>query len=104
AIAEVEQNNSADKATLSSNTILDKSESLEAQSIKDNAEKNNVEGAEKDSLQQAKATVSPYRTITQHYPSMNARAATSPVAQPDKAAASAMSEPLSNEANEKEKL
>ena len=104
AIAEVEQNNNADKATLSSNAILDKSESLEAQSIKDNAEKNNVEGAEKDSAQQAKTTISPYRTITQHYPSMNARAAASPVAQPDKAAASAMSEPLSNEANEQEKL
>ena len=104
AIAEVEQNNNADKATLSSNAILDKSESLEAQSIKDNAEKNNVEGAEKDSAQQAKATISPYRTITQHYPSMNARAAASPTAQLDKTAPSAMSEPLSNEANEQEKL
>ena len=104
AIAEVEQNNNADKATLSSNAILDKSESLEAQSIKDNAEKNNVEGAEKDSAQQAKATISPYRTITQHYPSMNAHAAASPVAQPDKTAASAMSEPLSNEAENSENL
>lgn len=104
AIGEVEQNNNADKATLSSNTILDKSESLGAQSIKDNAEKNNVEGAEKDSAQQAKTTISPYRTITQHYPSMNARAAASPTAQLDKTAPSAMSEPLSNEANEKEKL
>lgn len=97
AIAEVEQNNSADKATLSSNAILDKSESVVIESRKDNAVKKDVEGAEKDSLQQAKATVSPYRTITQHYPSMNARAATSPVAQPDKAAASAISEPLTNE-------
>ena len=104
AIAEVEQNNNADKATLSSNAILDKSESLEAQSIKDNAEKNNVEGAEKDSAQQAKATISPYRTITQHYPSMNAHAAASPTAQPDKTAASAMSEPLSNEAENSENL
>ena len=104
AIAEVEQNNNADKATLSSNAILDKSESLEAQSIKDNAEKNNVEGAEKDSAQQAKATISPYRTITQHYPSMNAHAAASPTAQPDKTAASAMSEPLSNEAEKSENL
>ena len=104
AIAEVEQNNNADKATLSSNAILDKSESLEAQSIKDNAEKNNVEGAEKDSAQQAKATISPYRTITQHYPSMNAHAVASPTAQPDKTAASAMSEPLSNEAEKSEDL
>ena len=104
AIAEVEQNNNADKATLSSNAILDKSESLEAQSIKDNVVKNNVEAVEKDGTQQAKATVSPYRTITQHYPSMNARAAASPTAQLDKTAPSAMSEPLSNEANEKEKL
>ena len=104
AIGEVEQNNNADKATLSSNAILDKSESLEAQSIKDNAEKNNVEGAEKDSAQQAKATISPYRTITQHYPSMNAHAAASPTAQPDKTAASAMSEPLSNEAENSENL
>nr|WP_313973642.1 sigma-54 dependent transcriptional regulator [uncultured Psychrobacter sp.] len=104
AIAGVAQNNNADKATLSSNTILDKSESLGAQSIKDNAEKNNVEAVEKDGTQQAKATVSPYRTITQHYPSMNARAAASPTAQLDKTAPSAMSEPLSNEANEQEKL
>ena len=104
AIAEVEQNNNADKATLSSNAILDKSESLEAQSIKDNVVKNNVEAVEKDSPQQAKATISPYRTITQHYPSMNARAAASPTAQLDKTAPSAMSEPLSNEANEQEKL
>lgn len=104
AIAEVEQNNNADKATLSSNAILDKSESLEAQSIKDNVEKNNVEAVEKDGTQQAKATVSPYRTITQHYPSMNARAAASPTAQPDKTAASAMSEPLSNEAENSENL
>jgi len=104
AIAEVEQNNNADKSNILNTAVLDKSESLGAQSIKDNAEKNNVEGAEKDSAQQAKTTISPYRTITQHYPSMNARAAASPVAQPDKAAASAMSEPLSNEANEQEKL
>ena len=104
AIAEVEQNNNADKATLSSNAILDKSESLEAQSIKDNAEKNNVEAVEKDGTQQAKATISPYRTITQHYPSMNAHAAASPTAQPDKTAASAMSEPLSNEAENSENL
>lgn len=104
AIAEVEQNNNADKATLSSNAILDKSESLGAQSIKDNAEKNNVEAVEKDSAQQAKATISPYRTITQHYPSMNAHAAASPTAQPDKTAASAMSEPLSNEAENSENL
>lgn len=104
AIAEVEQNNNADKATLSSNAILDKSESLEAQSIKDNVVKNNVEAVEKDGTQQAKATVSPYRTITQHYPSMNAHAAASPVAQPDKTAASAMSEPLSNEAENSENL
>jgi len=73
AIAEVEQNNNADKATLSSNTILDKSESLEAQSIKDNVVKNDVEAVEKDSAQQAKTTIYPYRTITQHYPSMNAQ-------------------------------
>lgn len=104
AIAEVEQNNNADKATLSSNAILDKSESLEAQSIKDNVVKNNVEAVEKDGTQQAKATVSPYRTITQHYPSMNAHAAASPTAQPDKTAASAMSEPLSNEAENSENL
>lgn len=104
AIAEVEQNNNADKATLSSNAILDKSESLGAQSIKDNVVKNDVEAVEKDSLQQAKTTISPYRTITQHYPSMNARAAASPTAQLDKTAPSAMSEPLSNEANEQEKL
>ena len=104
AIAEVEQNNNADKATLSSNTTLDKSESLEAQSIKDNVVKNNVEAVEKDGTQQAKATVSPYRTITQHYPSMNAHAAASPTAQPDKTAASAMSEPLSNEAENSENL
>lgn len=104
AIEEVEQNKNADKSNILNTVVLDKSESLGAQSIKDNAEKNNVEGAEKDSAQQAKTTISPYRTITQHYPSMNARAAASPVAQPDKAAASAMSEPLSNEANEQEKL
>ena len=104
AIAEVEQNNNADKATLSSNAILDKSESLEAQSIKDNVVKNNVEAVEKDGTQQAKATVSPYRTITQHYPSMNARAAASPTAQLDKTAPSAMSEPLSNEAENSENL
>ncbi|WP_457858513.1 sigma 54-interacting transcriptional regulator [Psychrobacter pulmonis] len=104
AIAEVEQNNNADKATLSSNAILDKSESLEAQSIKDNVVKNNVEAVEKDGTQQAKTTISPYRTITQHYPSMNAHAAASPVAQPDKTAASAMSEPLSNEAENSENL
>ncbi len=104
AIAEVEQNNNADKATLSSNAILDKSESLGAQSIKDNAVKNDVEAVEKDSAQQAKTTVSPYRTITQHYPSMNARAAASPVGQTDKTASSAMLEALSNEANEQEKL
>ncbi|MGP5501041.1 sigma 54-interacting transcriptional regulator [Psychrobacter faecalis] len=104
AIEEVEQNKNADKSNILNTVVLDKSESLGAQSIKDNAEKNNVEGAEKDSAQQAKTTISPYRTITQHYPSMNAGAAASPVAQPDKAAASAMSEPLSNEANEQEKL
>lgn len=104
AIAEVEQNNNADKATLSSNAILDKSESLEAQSIKDNVVKNGVEAVEKDSAQQAKTTISPYRTITQHYPSMNAHAAASPKAQPDKTAASAMSEPLSNEAENSENL
>lgn len=104
AIGEVEQNNNADKATLSSNTILDKSESLEAQSIKDNVVKNDVEAVEKDSAQQAKTTISPYRTITQHYPSMNAHAAASPTAQPDKTAASAMSEPLSNEAENSENL
>lgn len=104
AIAEVEQNNNADKSNILNTAVLDKSESLEAQSRKDNAVKNNVETVEKDSAQQAKTTISPYRTITQHYPSMNARAATSPVGQTDKAAASAMSEPLSNEAEKSEDL
>lgn len=104
AIAEVEQNKNADKSNILNTAVLDKSESLEAQSRKDNAVKNNVEAVEKDGTQQAKATISPYRTITQHYPSMNARAAASVVGQTDKTAGSAMSEPLSNEANEQEKL
>lgn len=104
AIAEVEQNKNADKSNILNTAVLDKSESLEAQSRKDNAVKNNVEAVEKDGTQQAKATISPYRIITQHYPSMNARSAASPTAQLDKTAPSAMSEPLSNGANEKEKL
>lgn len=104
AIAEVEQNKNADKSNILNTAVLDKSESLEAQSRKDNAVKNNVEAVEKDSAQQAKTTISPYRTITQHYPSMNARAAASAVAQPDKTAASAMSEPLSNKAEKSEDL
>ena len=104
AIAEVEQNNNADKSNILNTAVLDKSESLGAQSIKDNAVKNDVEAVEKDSAQQAKATISPYRTITQHYPSMNARAATSSVGQTDKATASAMLEPLSNKAEKSEDL
>ena len=104
AIAEVAQNNNADKSNILNTAVLDKSKSLGAPSIKDNAVKNDLETVEKDSPQQAKARVSPYRTITQHYPSMNARAVASPVAQPDTIAGSAMSEPLSNEANEQEKL
>ena len=95
-IKEVQQNQSADKSTIPHTATSDKNESLVVEPIKDNAVKNDVEDAEKDSSQQAKATISPYRTITQHYPSMNTRAAISPVAQPDKAAASAISEPLTN--------
>ena len=103
-IAEVEQNKNADKSNILNTAVLDKSESLGAQSIKDNAVKNDVEAVEKESPQRAKTTISPYRTIIQHYPSMNARAAASPTAQLDKTAPRAMSEPLSNEANEQEKL
>ncbi|WP_201624928.1 sigma 54-interacting transcriptional regulator [Psychrobacter immobilis] len=62
------QNISTNKASISNASISNKSESSVTDPIKDNAIKSKVET---DSTQQAKANIHPYRTTTQHYPSMN---------------------------------
>lgn len=67
-VTSASQNINANKASTSNASISNKSESSVADSIQNNAIKSKVHT---DSTQQAKANIHPYRTTTQHYPSMN---------------------------------
>ena len=93
-IKSVNQNNRANNAIASSTSQSDKNERLVAEPIKENFIKSNIET---DSTQQAKANIHPYRTTTQHFPLMTARAATSIVEQANKSVASGLSESLKNQ-------
>ena len=106
AITPVSQNIRAKPATTSTASPLDKKENLVAETTKDNSVKDHVAT---ESVQQAKTNIHPYRTTTQHYPSMTApsmtaRAATSTVEKTAKPASNALPEPLRNDTDEQEAL
>lgn len=106
AIIPVSQNISAKPTPAATASPLDKKENLVAETTKDNSVKDHVAT---ESVQQAKANIHPYRTTTQHYPSMTApsmtaRAATSIVEKTAKPASNALPEPLRNDTDEQEAL
>ncbi len=95
------QNISASTATTSTVSHLDKKDNVVAETIKDNSIKDHLEI---DSTQQSKANIHPYRTATQHYPSMTARAVTSVIEETTKPMANALPESLSNQNKEQQAL
>ena len=100
------QNISTNKASISNASLSNKSESSVADSIQDNAIKSKVET---DSTQQAKANIHPYRTTTQHYPSMNTSPASTRSAEnteklADKSVASSLDASINNQADKQDSL
>ncbi|WP_296173397.1 sigma-54-dependent transcriptional regulator [Psychrobacter sp. UBA2769] len=100
------QNISTNKATISNASVSNKSESSVADSIQDNAIKSKVET---DSTQQAKANIHPYRTTTQHYPSMNTSPASPRLAEnsektADKSVASSLDASINSQADKQDSL
>ncbi|MGP5338551.1 sigma 54-interacting transcriptional regulator [Psychrobacter maritimus] len=100
------QNISTNKASISNASVSNKSESSVADSIQDNAIKSKVET---DSTQQAKANIHPYRTTTQHYPSMNTSPASTRSAEnteklADKSVASSLDASINNQVDEQDSL
>ena len=110
-ITSVSQNISDNKATLSNASLSDKNEKIVQESIKESIEVKDTEPSEiqaKDdpqpTIQQAKTNLHPYRTTTQHYPSMSTRSAASTVESTDNSVDRRVSEPLTNQADEQEAL
>ena len=105
-VTSASQNISTNKASISNASLSNKSESSVADSIQDNAIKSKVET---DSTQQAKANIHPYRTTTQHYPSMNTSPASTRSAEnteklADKSVASSLDASINNQADEQDSL
>lgn len=100
-VTSASQNISTNKATISNASVSNKSESSVTDPIKDNAIKSKVQT---DSTQQAKANIHPYRTTTQHYPSMNTSPASTRSAEnteklADKSVASSLDASINNQAD-----
>ena len=105
-VTSASQNISTNKATISNASVSNKSESSVADSIQDNAIKSKVQT---DSTQQAKANIHPYRTTTQHYPSMNTSPASTRSAEnteklADKSVASSLDASINNQADKQDSL
>ena len=105
-VTSASQNISTNKASISNASLSNKSESSVADSIQDNAIKSKVET---DSTQQAKANIHPYRTTTQHYPSMNTSPASTRSAEnteklADKSVASSLDASINNQADKQDSL
>ena len=105
-VTSASQNISTNKATISNASLSNKSESSVADSIQDNAIKSKVQT---DSTQQAKANIHPYRTTTQHYPSMNTSPASTRSAEnteklADKSVASSLDASINNQADKQDSL
>ena len=105
-VTSASQNINTNKASISNASISNKSESSVADSIQDNAIKSKVET---DSTQQAKANIHPYRTTTQHYPSMNTSPASTRSAEnteklADKSVASSLDASINNQADKQDSL
>ena len=107
-VTSASQNISTNKATFSNASFSNQNESTVAESIKDNSIKSYVET---DSTQQTKANIHPYRTTTQHYPSMNTSPAskrsaenTAELADADSSMVSNLEDALGNKADEQESV
>ena len=105
-VTSASQNISTNNATISNPSLSNKSENSVTDLIKDNAIKSKVET---DSTQQAKANIHPYRTTTQHYPSMNTSPASTRSAEnteklADKSVASSLDASINNQADEQDSL
>ena len=105
-VTSASQNISTNNATISNASVSNKSESSVADSIQDNAIKSKVQT---DSTQQAKANIHPYRTTTQHYPSMNTSPASPRLAEnaeklADKSVASSLDASINNQADKQDSL
>ena len=105
-VTSASQNISTNNATISNASVSNKSESSVADSIQNNAIKSKVET---DSTQQAKANIHPYRTTTQHYPSMNTSPASTRSAEnteklADKSVASSLDASINNQADKQDSL
>jgi len=105
-ITSANQNISTNKATISNASLSNKSESSVADSIQDNAIKSKVQT---DSTQQAKANIHPYRTTTQHYPSMNTSPASTRSAEnteklADKSVASSLDASINSQADKQDSI
>ena len=103
-VTSASQNISTNKATFSNASFSNQNESTVAESIKDNSIKSYVET---DSTQQTKANIHPYRTTTQHYPSMSTRPASTRSAEnadADSSVASSLEDAIDNKADEQESV
>ena len=105
-VTSASQNISTNKASISNASVSNKSESSVADSIQDNAIKSKVET---DSTQQAKANIHPYRTTTQHYPSMNTSPASTRSAEnteklADKSVTSSLDASINSQADKQDSL
>ena len=105
-VTSASQNISTNNATISNPSLSNKSENSVTDPIKDNAIKSKVET---DSTQQAKANIHPYRTTTQHYPSMNTSSASTRSAEnteklADKSVASSLDASINNQADKQDSL
>ena len=103
-VTSASQNINTDRATISNASFSDQNESTVAESIKDNSIKSYVET---DSTQQTKANIHPYRTTTQHYPSMSTRPASTRSAEnadADSSVASSLEDAIDNKADEQESV
>lgn len=107
-VTSASQNISTNKATFSNASFSNQNESTVAESIKDNSIKSYVET---DSTQQTKANIHPYRTTTQHYPSMNTSPASKHSAEnaakpadADSSVVSSLEDSIDNKADEQDSL
>lgn len=107
-VTSASQNISTNKATFSNASFSNQNESTVAESIKDNSIKSYVET---DSTQQTKANIHPYRTTTQHYPSMNTSPASKHSAEnaakpadADSSVVSSLEDSIYNKADEQDSL
>ena len=105
-VTSASQNISTNNATISNPSLSNKSENSVTDPIKDNAIKSKVET---DSTQQAKANIHPYRTTTQHYPSMSTSPASPRSAEnteklADKSVARSLDASINNQADKQDNL